>query len=65
VSYGRDTRVPCWYCEKSMPLDDVVWAMGVSWCPEHIEQATRARFLPAGKDNQAERESMKQAEWDK
>jgi len=65
VSYSHDTRVLCWHCQKSLPLDEAVWEMGVSWCPAHVEQAKRTTFLPAGKDNQAERERMEQAEWGK
>jgi len=59
------TRVLCWHCLKRLPLDEAVWAMGVSWCHAHVEHAKRTTFMPAGKDNEAEREGMKQAEWSK
>ncbi len=59
----HEVHAPCWHCGKRLTLDEAMWDMGVSWCPAHVEQAKRATFLPAGKDNQAEREGVKQAEW--
>jgi len=61
VSYKG--RVLCWLCLKALTVDEAAWEMGVSWCPAHVEQAKRTTFLPAGKDNLAEREGVKQTEW--